>query len=168
MDVLEKVTLKIKSKPISTNSAYFSRNRSFNEKARAWRANFLESLQNDYNQNQIAKIKRIFNPKKHMIRVVFHWYQPRDVLLTKEGTLSLRSMDVDNVLKIPTDCIFDRKYNSKWLELRKGREKKLYSITSLTNLDINDKFIFDTRSIKLPSDDNEFHCSVDIEVVSSW
>lgn len=162
-----KIKLKLHSSPISTNSAYFSRNRAFNDKARKWRANFLRELQSDYNQNQIKKLKAEFDPKKHMLRCTFTWFQPHDVILTKSGTLSLRSMDVDNVLKIPTDCVFDRKYNDNWLSLRKGREVKLYQgLDSIVNLDINDKFIFDTRSIKLPSDDGQYHCSVDIELVT--
>ena len=154
--------LKIKTKPISTNSAYFSRNKSFTQEARAWRANFLNQLQNDYNQNQIAKLN-VFNPKKHMLKVVFTWYQPKEVILTKSGELSLRSMDVDNLLKIPTDCIFDAKYNSKWLALRKPKELKLYKLSTLTNVNINDKFIYSTTSVKLPSD--EYHCTVEVSIV---
>jgi hypothetical protein len=162
-----KIQLKLHSPPISTNSAYFSRNKAFNEKARKWRADFLLGLQSDYNQNQMKKLQDVFDPKKHMLRCCFTWYQPHDVILTKSGTLSLRSMDVDNCLKIPTDCVFDAKYNDKWLSLRKGREVKLFNnVKTLTNLNINDKFIFDTRSIKLPSDDGQYHCSVDIELVS--
>jgi len=169
MDVVVKSTLKIKSKPISTNNAYYSRNRKFNDMARKWRANFICQLQNDYNQKQIDTIKNHFNPNKHMLRVCFTWSQPVEVLITKEGKLSLRSMDVDNTLKIPTDCIFDAKYCEKWLSTLSKNESKLYAgISSLKNLNINDKFIFDTRSIKMPSNDNDFHCSVDIEVVSLY
>lgn len=161
-----KIELKLKSKPISTNSAYYKRNKSFNEASRTWRSNFFSELQSDYNQNEIKKMKKYFNPKKHMLRVCFTWYQPIDLILTKSGELSLRSMDVDNCLKIPTDCIFDKKYNDKWLAIRKGEEAKLYkSLSSLTNLDINDKFIFDTRSIKCPSLDDSFHCLVEVEAV---
>lgn len=161
-----KALFKIKSKPISTNSAYYKRNRAFNANSREWRANFLKSLQNEYNQNQIKHITSYFNPKKHMLRVVFTWFQPIDVLLTSDGTLSLRSMDVDNCLKIPMDCLFDKKYNDKWLKLRKGVEAELYeSFTTLKNLDINDKFVFDVRCIKSPSADNDFHCSIEVEIV---
>lgn len=160
-----KIELKLHSKPISTNSAYYKRNNSFNEGSRKWRAKFLSELQSDCNQIAMKKLAKYFTPEKHMIRVCFTWFQPIETILTKAGTLSLRSMDVDNCLKIPTDCIFDAKYNDKWLSLRKGREASLYSITSLSNLNINDKFIFDTRSIKLPSVDGQFHCLVEIEVV---
>lgn len=167
METVVKIQLRIKSSPISTNNAYYSRNKAFTDKARQWRANFLIQLQSDYNQNQIKKVRDVFDPKKHMLRTVFTWRQPKETLITNSGTLSLRSMDVDNVLKIPTDCVFDSKYNCRWLSLRKGGEKKLYSdIESLFNMDLNDKYIFDTRSIKIPSEDDSFHCSVDIEVVN--
>ena len=161
-----KCLLKIKSGPISTNSAYYKRNNSFNEKTRAYRANFLHHLQNDYNKNQIAKIKSHFDPSKHCLKVVFTWYQPEDILFTKEGKISLRSMDVDNCLKIPTDLVFDKKYNDKWLSLRKGREQMLYrEFPSLSNLDINDKFIISTTSIKALSLDSEFHCTVEVQIL---
>jgi hypothetical protein len=161
-----KIELKLKSNPISTNSAYYKRNKSFNENSRKWRFNFFSELQSDYNQNQIKLMKNYFNSKKHMLRVCFTWYQPIDLILTKTGEISLRSMDVDNCLKIPTDCVFDKKYNDKWLSIRKGAEAKLYKdLTSLKNLDINDKFIIDTRSIKAPSNDDQFHCSIQIEAL---
>lgn len=161
-----KALFKIKSKPISTNSAYYKRNKAFNQQSREWRANFFKELQNDYNQNQIKHITSYFDPKKHMLKVCFTWFQPLDILFTNSGTLSLRSMDVDNCLKIPLDCLFDKKYNDKWLSLRKGAELSLYKdIPSLNNLNINDKFVFDVRSIKSPSTDNSYHCSVEIEII---
>jgi len=163
-----KIQLKLHSKPISTNSAYY-RGRQFTEDARSWRYNFFKEMMSPSNQKKMKSIRSHFDPKKHMIRVCFTWYQPIEIILTQAGTLSLRSMDVDNCLKIPTDCIFDKKYNAKWLSItksRKGRESKLYhDLPSLANLDINDKFIFDTRSVKMPSVDGNFHCSVDIEIV---
>lgn len=160
--------LKLKSKPISTNSAYYKRNRAFNENTRKWRANFFKELMRDSNQQVIENIKKSFNPDKHALRVVFIWHQPRDILFTNSGNLSLRSMDVDNCLKIPTDCLFDQKYNDTWLSKRTGKEVKLYSdLASLNNLSLNDKFIFDTRSIKLPSDDTDFHLLITIEIVET-
>lgn len=161
-----KIQLKLKTNPISTNSAYYKRNRSFNENSRKWRANFFKELHKKSNQVPMAKFKKHFNPDKHMIKVSFTWFQPYTTLFTQSGHLSLRSMDVDNCLKIPTDCLFDAKYNAKWLEKRSKNEAKLYdSFTTLKNLDINDKFIFSTTSIKLPSQDSEFHCLIEIETV---
>ena len=164
-----KIQLKLKSGPISTNSAYYKRNKSFNDGTRQWRYNFFKELQSAPNLKAMKKVRDYFNPKLHMVRVCFTWFQPIDKILTKSGELSLRSMDVDNCLKIPTDCVFDKKYNAKWLAItksRKGRESKLYrDLPSLVNLDINDKFIFDTRSVKMPSVDDSFHCLIEIEVV---
>lgn len=161
-----KIKLKLKSSPISTNSAYYKRNKAFNENSRKWRATFFAELMKDSNMVQMEKFKAAFDQKKHMLRVCFTWFQPLDVLITKSGHISLRSMDVDNTLKIPTDCVFDSKYNQKWLSIRSGGEKKLYKdFSTLKNLDINDKFIVDTRSIKLPSDDGDFHCVIDIEIL---
>jgi Holliday junction resolvase RusA-like endonuclease len=161
-----KITLKLKTSPISINSAYYKRNMAFNENTRKWRANFLKQLQDKKYIEKFEKFRHMFNPKKHMLRVSFTWFQPVEVLFTKQGQLSLRSTDVDNCLKIPTDCLFDAKYNEKWLSLRKGGEAKLYKdFTGLQNLNINDKFIFDTRSIKLPSEDSDYHCLIEVEMV---
>ena len=159
-----KIILKIKTNPISVNSAYYSRNKQYNEKTRIWRANFLIQLQNSYNQHQISLLKKSFDPSKHCLRVCFIWYQPKDIIFNKAGQISLRGQDVDNLLKIPTDLLFDKKYCTEWLSILKGKEAKLYSITSLKNIDLNDKFIIDTRSIKLPSSD-DFHCTVEVEIV---
>ena len=162
-----KIELKIKTNPISINSAYYGRNKKLNADSRKWRYNFLSQLQNDYNQNQMNLFRSYFNPKKHMIQVTFTWFQPIDYILTKSGELSLRSFDVDNIIKIPTDCIFDKKYNDKWLSLCRGHEAVMYkSMKTLVNLDINDKFIFSTTSIKRPSIDDQFHCFVEIEAIS--
>ena len=104
-----------------------------------------------------------------MIRLIFHWYTPKEKLLTQKGHISGRSMDVDNCLKIPTDCLFDKKYSENWLKAKhkSKREGKLWEhLSNINNLQINDKFVFDTRSIKLPSIDNQFHCSIDVEIVT--
>jgi hypothetical protein len=160
-----KVQLKLKTKPISTNSAYYKRNRSFNENTRKWRANFFKELQKSSNINSLEKFKKAFDPQKHMISVSFTWFQPFETLMTQSGQLSLRSMDVDNCLKIPTDCLFDSKYCTEWVSKTKGREAELYKdFSTLQNLDINDKFIFDTRSIKLPSNDGNFHCLIELSL----
>ena len=161
-------TLKLKSKPISTNSAYYKRNRAFNENTRKWRASFFKELMRDSNQQVIENIKKAFNPEKHALKVELIWHQPRDILFTNSGTLSLRSMDVDNCLKIPIDCLFDQKYNDTWLKKRSGKEVSLYKeFKSINNICLNDKFIFNVSSIKLPSQDSDFHLAVNIEIVET-
>ena len=95
-----KLTIKLKSPPISTNSAYYKRNRAFNENTRKWRANFLKQLQNPKYIEKFEKFRHMFDPKKHMIRACFTWFQPVETLFTKTGTLSLRSMDSDNCFPV--------------------------------------------------------------------
>lgn len=161
-------TLKLKSKPISTNSAYYKRNRAFNENTRKWRANFFSELMRDSNQQVIEIIKKDFNENKHALKVELIWHQPRSILFTNDGKLSLRSMDVDNCLKIPIDCLFDQKYNDTWLDKRSGREASLYKeFKGINNICLNDKFIYNVSSIKLPSTDSEFHLTVNIEIHST-
>lgn len=163
-----KALLKFKTKPISTNNAYYSRNNSFNAMARSWRANFFLQMMSAYNQNQIKKITSVFDSKKHMLKVIFTWHQPSDKILTQAGHISSRSMDVDNCLKIPVDCLFDQKYNDAWMSLRKGEEAKLLKsleTSGFNNFSINDKFIFSVTSIKLPSSNDQYHCSVEVDIV---
>lgn len=169
METVFKAKIRLKVPPVSVNSATWGRNRTYTNETRAWRAKFFTDLMKDSNQSAVNNIRSYFDPSKHMIRLVFHWYTPKEKLFTKEGRISGRSMDVDNCLKIPTDCLFDAKYNDTWLAKKHNnkRESKLWEhLSKINNLNINDKFVFDTRSIKLPSLDGDFHCSIDVEVVT--
>lgn len=161
-----KVQLKFKINPISTNDAYY-RGKSYNFKARKWRASFLTQLQSDANKELFKSITPVFNPYKHGLRLCFTWILPADSFFTKDGKITRRSMDVDNLLKIPTDVLCNAKYNgAAFLDKMDKRERNLYdSIQTLSNLNIDDQYILDTRSIKMPSPGPDYLLIVDIELI---
>jgi hypothetical protein len=160
-----KAQIKILTAPISTNAAYY-RNRKLTEKAREWRAEFLNQLQNDYNQAQMKRVREYFDKNKHALTFHFLWLQPHERYFTKKGYISRFSMDVDNCLKIPTDLICGARYTSKWLQERSKYEIKHYKVDSLINLGIDDTFIKKTTSEKDPSLGDTYIMLCDIEVIS--
>lgn len=104
------------------------RSKVFNKAARAYREDFLLQLQKF--TPYLEKIKQEFNPKKHALglRVVFGI--PKEYLFTKSGSISRRSFDVDNCLKLPIDFLCNSKYVGR-----------VINSTSINNLAIDDQFI---------------------------
>jgi hypothetical protein len=126
----------------------------------------MKEMMRDSNQSQIEKIKKTFDPKRHMISLKFVWYQPKDILFTKSGHISLHSFDVDNILKIPTDCLFDKRYNDKWVQNRKGSELTMYrTLPKINNLQLGDQFVTSTTSIKAPSVSGEYELHLTLEIL---
>ena len=158
--------LKFKIKPISTNNAYYTKNRSFTKDARRWRHKFMKQIMSDYNQKQIETIKKTFDKKRHMISLTWLWLQPKSILFTNAGHISLQSFDVDNILKIPTDCLFDKRYNDKWVSNRKGAELTMYqSLPKINNLQLGDQFVVSTTSIKAPSLNDEYELILHLDIL---
>ena len=136
-------------KPISINSAFY-RNRKLTDKARLFRASFLIQLQDQL--EQFSDIQSTFDPLLHCLSVTYTFYTPNEFFFTKKGILSHRSQDLDNCVKLITDFIFNTKYNSDWLNSKRGREKSLYgSLSSLSNCGIDDKYIQKMPLEKLPN-----------------
>lgn len=150
-------------KPISINSAYY-RNRKLTQKARQYRSAILTQLQSQL--SELHDIKSQFDATKHCLAVSYTFYIPEEYFYTKKGELSLRSQDLDNCLKLPQDFIFNPKYETQWLKDRKPREKPLYkSISSLSNLAIDDKFIQRLEAQKLPTESNKYSLEVEIKLI---
>ena len=147
-------------KPISINSAFY-RNRKLTEKARLYRRDILTQLQSQL--SILTPITKEFNPLKHCLSVSYTFYIPNEYFFTKKGTLSHRSQDLDNCLKLLTDFIFNTKYDTSWLRSKSAKERALYgSLSSLSNLGIDDKYIQSNASEKLPS--NAYSIEVDISI----
>lgn len=162
---IAKFSLKLKTKPISTNNAYYRKNGSFTKDARRWRYNFMKEIMHGSNQSQIKEIKKIFDKKLHHLKVTYTWHQPKDKLFTKNGHISLQSFDVDNCIKIPQDCLFDKRYNNTWLKKRSKNEQAIYKgLTTLNNLQLGDQFITSVTSNKTVSPTNNYELIISIEV----
>jgi hypothetical protein len=153
-----KITIN-KFKPVSINSMYY-RNRKLTENARKSRSIILTQLQSYL--DGIETLSSDFNPLKHGFKVSYTFYIPEDIYFTKKGAISNRSQDLDNCLKLLTDCLFNPKYDTTWLKSRTRRYKPLYNgITTLHNVGIDDRFISSLSAKKLPTQGDY---RVDIEI----
>jgi len=143
-----KIKLKIFNvKPVSVNSAYYKYNKQYNEKARNYREDFLDGLQSDYNQAQLKKLPK-FAPKKHFLALSWTFFIPKPAFFTKAGHISRKSMDLDNILKLPIDFLCNKKYVER----------------GYNNLQIDDQFIADLVAKKRASIDGNYYIHIDIEI----
>ena len=76
---------------------------------------------------------------------VLRFYFPQHLLFTKKGEISKRSFDLTNIEKLLQDNLFESRYN--------GRE---IDGVVIENFDIDDKFIVDLHSRKLPHE-KDYH-----------
>jgi hypothetical protein len=54
-------------------------------------------------KNDINKLNKYFDPKKHCIHCSYRFYMP---ILKKDGTISMKSLDLSNCIKVIEDIIF--------------------------------------------------------------
>ena len=95
--------------PQSINDMYYSNKRhGLTAKAREWLGNTLYSLHQ--NRDKLALIRESFDAKKQGIAVYLIWKIPKDILYTKSGELSSRSIDITNAEKSLVDAIFLPKF----------------------------------------------------------
>ena len=100
----------------------------------------------------MAKIRDKFDSKKHSLSASYHFYYPKSILLTKSGEISRRSMDLTNVEKLVQDNIFEERYNGR-----------IIHDTTITNLNIDDKYITSLHSSKNLGD--SYLIEIEIEIL---
>ena len=138
------VSFSIRAKPFSVNKAYY-KNRQLTQEARTWRSDFLVQLQRPEVLQQIRSLKQAWRSTKHALSVSYDFFYPSNILLTKKGEISKRSMDLTNIEKLIQDNLFESRYN--------GRE---IDGVVIENFDIDDKFIVSLHSRKL-AHSQEYH-----------
>ena len=121
---------------------------------------------------ELNALSKAFKPTKHSLALSYHFKMPKDEFYTKKGHISLRSQDLDNILKLITDCLCNKKYTTKkWLQqkLKGQRESRLYKfaskIDSLNNLLIDDKFITKIVAEKSANDAPQHSLLITIELL---
>ena len=128
------------------------RNKKYNEKARDYRDQFFEGLCLDSNQKYFQALKSQFDKHKHYLSVSFNFKLPKDQLLTKQGYLSRKSMDADNLLKLPCDFLTAKKYS-----IENGYP--------CNNLMLDDQFFGTIQVTKSESPDQNYYIFIKIEVL---
>ena len=148
------VSFSIKAKPFSVNKAYY-KNRQLTQEARQWREDFLLQLQTSEVLQKIQSLKKEFHSKKHALSVSYDFFYPYELLLTKKGEVSRRSMDLTNIEKLVQDNLFESRYN--------GRE---IDGVIIENFDIDDKFIVCLHSRKLGHAQPHHEILITVQLVS--
>lgn len=74
--------------------------------AREWLGNVLYALSTPTTAACLKLIRDNFDAKKHGISIRLIWKIPKDILYTKRGELSSRSIDLTNCEKSLVDAIF--------------------------------------------------------------
>ena len=147
------VSFTIKAPPFSINKAYY-RNRQLTQEARKWRERILVQLQEPLLLTLMQALKTEFQPSKHALSVTYDFYFPRHLLFTKKGEISKRSFDLTNIEKLLQDNLFEHRYNDRVID---GIE--------IENFDIDDKFIIDLHSRKLPHEKDHHEIRVTVSLL---
>lgn len=143
-----RISFKLKSPPFSINKAYYKRSKTRTAQCREWGDNILNQLQNPLIQTMFKSMQAVM-PKYPLIGVMLEFQSPVDVLYTKQGGVSRRSMDLTNIEKLLIDLIFDSRFHDR----------------GTPNLNIDDKYIVDLHSSKRESPDEDFHILIDIYLI---
>lgn len=140
-----KLEITVIAEPFSINKAYYLK--SYGNKAatkvrtaacREWGDRVLFQL-----QQYVSEMKQchdFFDQNAHALRIDLIHYIPEEKFYTKAGHISIASSDITNIEKLFVDLVFDERFSGRSLDT-----------VTVQNLNINDKFIVDMRSRKLPS-----------------
>jgi len=146
-----KIVFNLKAPPFSVNKMYYKKTFNRTREARQWATVIFTEMRKALAQQQLALFRKEFNPKTEGVKLSLTYYYPRDIILTKSGSISSRSFDLSNVEKPLQDLIFDKKYNAR--EYPEG----------CINLNLNDVTVCDLISKKRPSNDG---CNIVVELES--
>jgi hypothetical protein len=114
--------------------------------ARNWEYSIIHSINTEEYQEKIKKFTESFNPKLHAILVDIIFEFPKNILITKENTLSAKCFDLSNIEKPLIDVLFLEKY----------------STTTISNLKIDDKYIIKLTSTKKVGNSHAIYFSVEL------
>lgn len=129
----------INSPPFSINNAYY-RNRTRTQECRKWANPILLQLQCPSVQKKLTLIREVFDRKIHSLHLNLSFFIPSSKFYTKAGHISRKSMDLSNIEKLLIDLIFDKRYNDRIIDE-----------VSITNLNLDDTFVTQLISNKLPT-----------------
>ena len=128
--------------PFSTNKSV-----SFNKKGRYYKnsakANFQKQVNAEMSRykSEIFAFEAEFSPYEHFLVGKVYMFMPKDLLITKRGTISRKSFDVNNH-KVFTDTIF-RAF-----------------------LELDDSQLISEEPLKLLSPDDDYHMGYKLEIHS--
>ena len=102
-------------------------------------------------KDQLKVMADEFDKQQHCLSLTLIYYQPKDILFTKNGHVSRRSQDLSNVEKMLVDIICDPRFN--------GRE---IGSQSFQNLDCDDTAVVQLLSMKRECASDRFLIEVEL------
>lgn len=152
-----KVQFTIHDKPISVNNAYIGPRRVLTKAGRLFRASVWTAMNGSKELIEAFKSQYADKPLELTITVNI----PAKYFYTKEGHISIRSMDLDNQLKVLIDCMFNKRYAG--LD-SKGKPYTDSCGNVATVFAINDINICNIKAYKRPSIATDW--SIEIELTA--
>ena len=143
----------LNSPPFSINKAYYKRSHTRTQDCRDWGDNILLQLQEPTIQSHISQLSK---ESVKALQLKLSYYYPSNILFTKKGDISRRSMDLSNIEKLLIDLLFDPRFC--------GRE--INSIP-INNFNLDDKLITTLTSSKCVSWDAHHHIVVELQSVDA-
>jgi hypothetical protein len=146
------------AEPYSLNKAYYLK--SFNNKSatkirtkecREWGDRVMAQLQPLMETTKL--FKSAFDEKVHALKIELAFYIPSSKFYTKAGHISIAASDITNIEKLLVDLLFDERFNGRYID---GSE--------FSNFNINDKFIVEMRSRKIPSK-RDYKIKIIVEII---
>ena len=133
----------------------FCKNRNWKTQAyHEWTAQVFHRLSSADNLSMMKDLREFFDPLLHSYVLDLRFFYPSEVLYTKKGALSARAHDISNIEKPLIDLLFLPTYHDKPFP------------NGCKNLNIDDKFISEMSSKKLPADDHRIEIDIQIQAIS--
>lgn len=158
--------LKLKTKPISINDAYY-RAGQLKKEARVYRYDVLKQLLAF--KDQIKEFRDYTLPlieeSGHALQLSIVHNIPEGLFFTKSGQISMRSGDVDNLLKLLIDFLFNARYCAFLEHMGPKPQFELAGGYLTYNIGIDDRFIQKIETIKRPTKDAQWSVDITVQTV---
>jgi hypothetical protein len=140
-------------KPLSINSTYTNvgKGRAKTQAARDWTTEFFHTLSTQSNLDNLMQLREKFNPEEHYYSIKIEMQYPESIFWKKGAGISAKTVDLSNFEKSIIDCLFLPKFHVTPFPY--GCE----------NLNIDDKYVAELRSSKVPGDQHSVKVVIEIK-----
>ncbi len=144
-----KASFSIPVKLVSINNFYYNERRhGLKPEAKEMQYKIFHTIMQPEIQAQFEALRAEFDPTKHVYAVEITQYVPKNVLVNKAGTISAKSIDISNSEKGLVDCLFLSKFYGDNVPYQ------------ARNLNTDDRYLVDMRSVKRVSETDKFYVHV--------
>ncbi len=126
----------------------------YNKRARDYINEFLRQLK--AYEKEMRQFTESFDSMTECLKVSVSVFMPESEIYTKAGYVYHRSSDVDNMNKVTIDCLFNQK-----------QIQKVVKEFEISNICIDDKFIYDLQTAKYGYDQPNYLIVINIKIESN-